>query len=183
MGITVDLPLRGKAYVFGDNVPGDDGIVPFRVVSNIYETAKTDFGALAMTPVDPTFPSRFERGGFIVAGKNFPTGITHEQAIWALVQVGVAGVIAETMNAGFFQAALNDGLPAFALPGIASIVNEGDELEVLLRAATVRNLTTGKEIRGAPMPDRLADILSAGGKRAYAALKYKEHSKLTVPTG
>lgn len=172
--MNVDQPMRGRAYVFGDNVPGDDGIVPFKVVSNIYETSKLDFGAMAMTPVDPTFPSRFVPGGFLVAGRNFPTGIAHEQAIWALVQVGVRAVISETMNAGFFQASLNDGLPAFALPGITSVVHEGDEIEVHLREARVRNLTTGQELQGTRMPDRLADTLNAGGKRAFAAAKYRE---------
>jgi 3-isopropylmalate/(R)-2-methylmalate dehydratase small subunit len=172
--LDIDSPLQGKAYVFGDNVPGDDGIVPFTVVSNIYETATMDFGSLAMTPVDPTFPMRFVRGGFLIAGQNFPTGIAHEQAIWALVQVGVAAVIVETMAAGFFQAAINDGLPAFALPGITSLVREGDPLEVVLRRALVRNLATGKELRGTPMPERIAVVLQAGGTRAYVAAKYRK---------
>ena len=176
MTLDVDAPIRGKAYVFGDDIPGDDGIVPFKMVSNIYETAKIDFGALAMTPVDPTFPSRFERGGILIAGKNFPTGITHEQAIWALTGVGVAVVISETMAAGFFQAAINDGLPCFALPGITALAREGDELEVRLRSGRVRNLTTGRELQGVSMPDRLADVLEAGGKRAYAALRYRERN-------
>ena len=172
--VAVDQPIRGKAFVFGDNVPGDDGIVPFRVVSNIYETGSMDFGALAMTPIDPTFPQRFERGGILIAGANFPTGIAHEQAIWALMQVGVAAVVSETMSANFFQAATNDGLPAFSLPGISKLVREGDQLEVWLREGRVKNLTTGRELKGAEMPEHLARVLQAGGLRAFVAQQYRQ---------
>ena len=172
MGVDVDTPLRGRAYLFGDNIPGDDGIVPFSVVRNIYETDHSGLASLCMTPVDPTFPQRFERGGFLVAGQNFPTGIAHEQAIWALAAVGVAAVITESMGSGFFQACLSDGLPAFPLPGITALAHEGDELEVHLRRGFVRNLTTGQELQGAPMPERIADVLGIGGTRAYVAAKY-----------
>ena len=170
--IDVDRPLRGSAYLFGDDVPCDDGIVPSRVVSNLYDETTTDFGALAMTPIDPTFPGRFVRGGFLIAGRNFPTGVAHEQAIWALLQVGVAAVIAETMAANFFRAALSEGLPAFTLPGITALAHEGDTLEVVLRQATVRNITTGRELKGARMPFRIAAVLQAGGTRAYVTGKW-----------
>ena len=170
--VDVDSPLRGNAYLFGDDVPCDDGIVPSRVVSNAYTETTTDFGALAMTPIDPTFPKRFQRGGFLIAGRGFPTGVTHEQAIWALLQIGLAAVISETMAAGFFRAALSGGLPAFTLPGITALAREGDSLEVVLRQATVRNLTTGTELKGARMPFRIAVVLQAGGTRAYVAGKW-----------
>lgn len=172
----VDVPLHGKAYVFGDNVPGDDGVIPFKVVGNIYESAEMDFGSMAMTPIDPTFPARFQRGGFIVAGKNFPTGPAHEQGVWALVEIGVAAIIAETVSANFFRAAVNDGLPVFSLPGITSVVREGDDLEVHLRKGLVRNLTTGAQLQASQMPDGLASILNAGGRRAHAAIRYRERS-------
>ena len=175
MGFTavdVDAALRGKAYVFGDDVPCDDGIVPRRVVDNRFGPSSLDFGALALTPLDPTFPKRFERGGFVIAGQRFTTGVAHEQAIWALLQIGVAGVISETMSGGFFRAALHDGLPALALPGITALAREGDLLEVVLRQATVRNLTTGAELKGERMPFRIAAILQAGGTRGYVEGKW-----------
>jgi 3-isopropylmalate/(R)-2-methylmalate dehydratase small subunit len=173
MGIDVDTPLRGKAYVFGDNIPGDDGIVPFSVVRNIYETDHSGLAALCMTPVDPTFPERFERGGFLIAGQNFPTGIAHEQAIWAMAALGVAAVISESMSSGFFQACLNEGLPAYPVAGITTLAREGDELEVQLRTGLIRNLTTGQELQGAAMPERVATVLQSGGTRAYVAEKVR----------
>ena len=172
MGVDVDTPLRGRAYVFGDNIPGDDGIVPFSVIRNIYDTDQSSLAALCMTPVDPTFPQRFERGGFLIAGENFPTGIAHEQAIWALALVGVAVVVAESMGSGFFQACLNEGLPAFPLPGITALAHEGDELEIHLRSGLIRNLTTGETLQGVPVPERIAEVLRAGGTRAYVAARF-----------
>jgi 3-isopropylmalate/(R)-2-methylmalate dehydratase small subunit len=172
MRVNVDTPLRGRAYVFGDNIPGDDGIVPFHVVRNIYDTDQSSLASLCMTPVDPTFPQRFERGGFLIAGQNFPTGIAHEQSIWSLALVGVAVVIAESMGSGFFTSCLNEGLPAFPLAGITALAHEGDELEVNLRSGLIRNLTTGESLQGAPIPERMAEVLAAGGTRAYVAARF-----------
>ncbi|MBM4421551.1 MAG: hypothetical protein FJ034_08245, partial [Chloroflexi bacterium] len=164
--INVDTPLRGKAYVFGDDVPVDRGILPAGPAGS------ADPGRVVMTALDPSFPNRFERGGFIVAGRNFPTGVAHERAIRALLDAGVAAVIAETMAGGFFRAALNDGLPAMQIAGITSLVREGDSLEVSLRHATVRNVTTGQERKGFRMGAAVAQQLEAGGTRAFVARKW-----------
>ncbi|MSQ37848.1 MAG: hypothetical protein EXR61_06005 [Chloroflexi bacterium] len=173
--VDVDTPLRGRAYVFGDDLPVDGGILPLDTGGG------ADLGTVVMTPIDRTFPERFEPGGFVVAGKNFPTGVATEHAIRALKQAGVAVVISETMAADFFRAALNDGLPAMQLPGITSLAREGDDLEVSLRHATVRNLTTREERKGVRMPFAVAVQLQAGGTRAYVAGKWGAKSPAAPP--
>lgn len=177
----MDWVLRGQVWKFGDNVPGDNGIIPFSVVTNIYEEDRDQLAHLCMTPIDPDFPKKFRKGDFIIAGKNFPTGIAHEQAIWAIRDLGVAAVISETMNGGFFEACINEGVPALPAEGISQMVDSGDQLEVNLKSGEIVNLTTDQTLRITPVPDRIAQILEAGGlksllRRKLAAQQRTKHT-------
>ncbi len=47
-------------------------------------------------------------------------------------------------------------------------MKEGDELEVDLRAGTIKNITSGKSLKFTPFPDFLQEILEVGGMDPYA---------------
>ena len=73
--------LKGKAWVFGDDI-NTDIIIPFRFKSRTndpYEMAK-----YAMYGIDPDFHKKISKGDLIVGGKNFGGGSSREQAPVAL---------------------------------------------------------------------------------------------------
>jgi 3-isopropylmalate/(R)-2-methylmalate dehydratase small subunit len=54
-------------------------------------------------------------------------------------------------------------LPLLEATGVHALVNDGDEVRVDIKAATLENLTTGKLLQGAPPSQFLLGMLQAGG--------------------
>jgi 3-isopropylmalate/(R)-2-methylmalate dehydratase small subunit len=156
--------LRGKAWVFGDDI-NTDIIIPFRFKSRTndpYEMAK-----YAMYGIDPDFHKRIAKGDFIVAGKNFGGGSSREQAPVALKYAGIAVVIAESFARIFYRNAFAIGLPALEIPGIKDKVIQGDELRVDVGNFIVENLRTRQHVSAKPVPEFMHKLLLEGGLVEY----------------
>jgi 3-isopropylmalate/(R)-2-methylmalate dehydratase small subunit len=161
---------KGKAWVFGDILDVDFDICPIEATKgpNRPKTEK-DWGKFLMINIDPDFPKKIKPGDFIVAGENMGYGHDHESGPLAIKACGVAAVICESTNRNFLHNTINVGVPVIELPGIKSKVKQGDELELDLRAGTVKNLTTGVTLKFDPYPDFLLEIIEADG--LYALLR------------
>ncbi len=151
--------IVGRAYKFGDNIDTDQ-IYPGRYLEL---TEPEEMAGHAMEDADPTFRDRFEKGGIIVAGRNFGCGSSREHAAMALKAAGVSLVIADSFARIFYRNCINIGLPLLICPGIRECVDEGDDLEVDIRRGIVKNLTKGRECRCQPLSGYALKILEAGG--------------------
>ncbi len=115
-----------------------------------------------MEVVDPDFPKKARPGDILVAGSNFGSGSSREQAPLALKTLGISAILAESFARIFFRNCINIGLPAIECEGISGAVSEGDVVTVDL----VRGLITtsrGAELEVSPYPPRVLEILRAGG--------------------
>jgi len=101
-------------------------------------------------------------GDILVAGENFGTG-SSRPAAEVLKDLGIACVLAETINGLFFRNCVNYALPALEVRGIVDAVAEGEELEVEFENAMIRNRNRGTELHAEAWPPMLLDVLSAGG--------------------
>jgi 3-isopropylmalate/(R)-2-methylmalate dehydratase small subunit len=81
----------------------------------------------------------------------------------------VSAVVATYFARIFFRNAINIGLPVLEVPDL--VADTGDEIEIDLKAGTVRNVTKGTSYQASPMPQVMIDILNQGGLVAYL----KEH--------
>jgi 3-isopropylmalate/(R)-2-methylmalate dehydratase small subunit len=81
----------------------------------------------------------------------------------SLKNLGIACVVAESINGLFYRNAVNFALPALEAPGVSAIFQEGDNAEIFFEEFRVRNAGSGKECTAGPMPGPLLDILKAGG--------------------
>ena len=116
----------------------------------------------AMEGLDPMFASQVEPGDVIVAGRNFGSGSSREQAPRALLGAGVAVVVARSFARIFYRNAINVGL---ALIEADVTAKKGDIVEVDLERGTVR---VGEEVyQGTKLPDFLREILDDGGLVAH----------------
>ena len=146
-----------KAWVFGDNVD-TDVIAPGRYMKfAIDEIARHCFEAM-----DPAFASSVRNGDVIVAGRNFGTGSSREQAPEALRHLGVAALIAESFAGLFYRNAINLGLPALVCAQ-AKRIRPGDELRIDMEAGTIEILTTGEQLACELIPPFLLSIVRDGG--------------------
>ena len=154
--------LTGKAFKFGDNI-STDHIIPGRLAhlrSNLPELAKH-----VMEDADPTFAARVKPGDFVVAGTNFGLGSSREHAPLVIKMGGVSAILAKSVARIFFRNAINLGLPVLLCE--TDSINDGDELEVDLKAGTIRDMTNGNQLMFTKIPEIMLRILDEGGLLPY----------------
>jgi 3-isopropylmalate/(R)-2-methylmalate dehydratase small subunit len=156
-----------RAWVFGDDID-TDVLAPGRYMkSDIPEIAKH-----CLEAVLPTFASSVRKGDVIVAGRNFGTGSSREQAPAALKHLGIAALLAESFAGLFYRNSLNLGLPALVCPQ-AKRIRRGDELKIDFDESKVLNLTTGETLAFEPIPTHLMEMVRDGGLLAHLEKRLK----------
>jgi 3-isopropylmalate dehydratase small subunit len=150
--------LKGEVYSFGNNIDTDQ-IYPGRYLEL---TDHKDIGQHAMEGADPSFPKRFEKGGFIVAGSNFGCGSSREHAVITLKNAGVAAIFAKSFARIFYRNCINLGVPVVMVPEIDSFgLAEGATLEVDLSKGSI--LVNGTEHRFIPLSADILTLIENGG--------------------
>jgi 3-isopropylmalate/(R)-2-methylmalate dehydratase small subunit len=165
--------LKGKALKFGDNI-STDHIIPGRFAplrSNLPELAKH-----VMEDADPTFASRVKKGDFIVGGSNFGLGSSREHAPLVIKMAGVSAILAKSVARIFFRNAINLGLPVLICD--TDRIEDGDKLEVDLKASVIKDITNGNRLSFGKIPEIMLRILKQGGLvpyiQKYGDFKLKE---------
>jgi len=154
--------LKGKAFKFGDDI-STDHICPgryYHLRSDLPELAKH-----AMEDADTEFTCKVKAGDFIVAGSNFGLGSSREHAAVVIKMSGVSAVLAKSAARIFYRNAINVGLPLLICD--TDRIGDGDELEIDFESSTVKDITTGDELRFGNFPDVMLRILEEGGLIPY----------------
>jgi 3-isopropylmalate/(R)-2-methylmalate dehydratase small subunit len=155
--------LRGRAHRFGANVD-TDSIIPARYLTT---TDAAELGLHCMEALDPDFTSRVKLGDVIVAEENFGAGSSREHAPIAIKAAGISCVVATSFARIFFRNAINLGLPIVESANFASLVGDGDEVEIDLATGRLINLTTGTTADSTSFPEFMRELLNAGGLVPY----------------
>jgi len=152
--------IRGRIYKFGDNI-NSDIIIPGRYLIYI-EPEKLAKHAFEVLGED--FPDKLRHFEILVAGRNFGCGSAREQAVTAIMGLGIKAVIACSFSRTFYRNAINSGLPIIECPELYTRVSEGDEIEIDL-AGTINHL--GQNIAFPIFPDSVRELLELGGLAEY----------------
>jgi 3-isopropylmalate/(R)-2-methylmalate dehydratase small subunit len=158
---------KGRAWVFGDDVPNDNGLMPIAFVrSQTYDPAVLAKNAFA--DLEPGLAARIAPGDIIVGGRNFARGNPHVQGFLGLKGLGVA-VLAESMQRGPLRACVNAGVPVLApCAELRGFATQGDVLVVDFEHGEVVNETRGTRLSMPPLPSLMREIVAAGGGLAYS---------------
>ncbi len=151
------MRFAGRVWKFGNHV-NTDLIMPMHAIS----LPRRERPRWAFSADRPGWASEVRAGDLIVAGENFGTG-SSRPAAEVLKDLGIACVLAETINGLFFRNCVNYALPALEVRGVVEGVAEGEELEVEFESGVIRNQNRGTELRAETWPPMLLDVLSAGG--------------------
>jgi 3-isopropylmalate/(R)-2-methylmalate dehydratase small subunit len=157
-----------KAWVLGDNVDTDVLAPGAYMKFGIEEIAKH-----CLESVLPSFVSSVAKGDVVVAGRNFGTGSSREQAPAALKHLGVCALVAESFAGLFYRNAINLGLPAVACTQ-AKRIRQGDVLEVDFEKGKIKNVTTGETLACETIPPHLMPMLRDGGLLAHLEKRLKK---------
>lgn len=157
--------LRGRAWVFGDNI--DTDLIYHGKYLPLTDPREMAMHAMEYVPGMEEFSKKAKPGDFIVAGKNFGSGSSREHAVLCLKYLGISGVIAESISRIYYRNAINNGFLVLECPGISGRVKTGDEIEVEPETGRVKNLSTGEEFQGNPISGLEREIMEKGGLLEY----------------
>jgi len=175
--------IRGKAFVVGDNVDTDQ-IIPAEYLNlNPSDPAERKlFGRYALSGVPPA-QSGLPGGGVsfvqqgreasefavVVAGRNFGCGSSREHAPLAIRQAGCRAVVAQSFARIFYRNSVNGGylVPMETPARLVEEIATGHEVELDADAATLKDITTGKQYKLSPLGEA-APIIAAGGIFEFA---------------
>lgn len=150
--------IRGRAWVFGDNV-NTDVIHPPDYFSLDEERVKQGLFAR----FDPTMQAKIQPNDLLVGGRNFGCGSSRETSMQSLKLNRIGAIVAVDFARIFFRNATNLGLPCLQLadPDAREQIRTGDVLVLDLGACT---LTCGERTHALqPVGDFITDIWHAGG--------------------
>jgi 3-isopropylmalate dehydratase small subunit len=105
-------------------------------------------------------------GAFLLATSSMGDGEVAAQAVAALQDAGLSGVIAPAFAWPFFRICLNLGLPPLTL-WEAGEIRRGDRLRVDLNGQVVKNLSSGTRYPIRNLSDLYGAILACGGMAGY----------------
>ncbi|MCF2136769.1 MAG: 3-isopropylmalate dehydratase small subunit [Candidatus Thorarchaeota archaeon] len=160
--------IRGRAWLFDDNVDTD------QIISGKH-LRLLDYAEMAKHALEiprPDFAKEVRAGDVIVAGRNFGSGSSREEAPQVLKQLGVSCVVAESFARIFYRNSFNIGLPAIVLKDATLQIRDGEDLAIDLEEGRITVIDRGAQLQIDPIPPFMMALLKAGG----AVAKYKnEH--------
>lgn len=158
------MEIKGKVFVFGDNVNTDE-IIPARYLST---SDPAELAKYCMEDLLPGFGQREDiAGGVMVAGENFGCGSSREHAPISIKAAGIGCVIAQSFARIFLRNCINIGLPIIELKDTGDF-KESDEVAIDFATGKIVNHTRGKEYDVQPYPEFLQEIIRCGGWLNYA---------------
>ena len=149
--------ISGKVWKFGDNINTDLMLPGPLLFATEEEQKKAVFSANR-----PGWVGEVQPGDIIIGGLNYGMG-SSRPAARSLRNLGIAALLAESINGLFFRNAVNFGLLALECPGVHSIFEEGQTAELSLEDLTVRNRDIGALLKVQPVPAMLLDLMTQGG--------------------
>ncbi len=151
------MTFKGRVWIVGDNI-NTDLILPNKAFYLTHEE-QTQY---VFSANRPGWAEQVKKGDILIGGSNFGMG-SSRAAARSLKNLGLACLIAESLNGLFLRNCVNFAFPALECPGIHAAFTEGEEAEVDFAQAKVRNLTRGTALAGKPLPAPLMALVQAGG--------------------
>lgn len=154
------MKFRGRLFKYGDHVD-TDVIMPARYLTT-HDAA--EMGRHCLEDLDPTFAQRVETGDMILAGVNFGSGSSREQAVIAIQACGVGLVMAKSYSRIFYRNAVNRGLcPIQVGNELYDLLDDGAVVEVDIVAGTIGNEAGDVVARFEPVERKVLDLVENHG--------------------
>jgi 3-isopropylmalate/(R)-2-methylmalate dehydratase small subunit len=151
------MKFTARIWKVGDNI-NTDLILPNRA----FYLGIEEQPAYVFSANRPGWSAQVPQGDILIGGRNFGMG-SSRPAARSLKNLGLACLLAHSINGLFFRNCVNFAFPALECPGVHEAFEEGDVAEVEFEAGRVRNVTRGTELQAKPLPPQLLSLVTAGG--------------------
>jgi 3-isopropylmalate/(R)-2-methylmalate dehydratase small subunit len=150
--------ITGRVWKFGDNINTD-----LMLPGDVHMADEATQARMVFAANRPGWVEEMKPGDIIIGGKNYGTG-SSRPAARSLRNIGIACLIADSINSLMFRNCVNFGLLALECPGVSKLFSEeGQTAEISLEDFTVRNKTTGAELKAQPVPANMLTLMQGGG--------------------
>jgi len=115
------------------------------------------------------FAQKAQPGDIVMAGRNFGSGSSRQQAVDCFRALGIAAIVAESFGAIYKRNAINSGMPIVTMPDLterASAFRNGDTLQVNFETGEMM-LNEKHSFQAQPFSQVQMDIYKAGNLFAY----------------
>ncbi|MFX1381956.1 MAG: 3-isopropylmalate dehydratase [Promethearchaeota archaeon] len=151
--------ISGYAYILGDDINTDD-IVPSHTLTM---RDPKEMARCTLEFIDPDFTKEIDKKNIIIAGENFGTGSSREEAVNVFKILGIKAIIAKSFARIYFRNLINKGIPGITLNWDETIFSRKDEIKILLDEGIIINKTKNKQTKFTQLPEFLKSILEEGG--------------------
>lgn len=154
---TFAMAIRGRVWKFGDNINTD------LMMPNVaYEHPPQEQPKFVFSANRPGWSAEVTKGDILIGGANFGTG-SSRPAAKQLFGLGLACLVAESINGLFLRNCVNYGLPAFSCAGVSALFEEGDIASISYEEQTIANERNGQTLAGRKLPASLIKLTLSGG--------------------
>ena len=160
-----DRPMTVKGRIW---VIDEDNIDTDMIFHNRY-LAITDINEMGQYAFDnlegyEDFSQKVKKGDIIIAGKNFGSGSSRQQAVDCFKALGVQAVIAKSFGSIYERNAINAAFPILTYDDLSALKPEDkDEIELNFETGKIKNLSKGTEAKITPFYEVQAEIYQKGG--------------------
>ena len=151
------MKFKARVWKFGDNINTDLILPNAAFYLPPQEQLEYIFRANR-----PGWVKLVQRGDILIGGKNFGMG-SSRPAARNLKNLGLACLVAESINGLFYRNCVNFAFPAMECGGVDQLFDEGDMAEIDFDSGLVTNTTKGKSLSARKIPPQLLKIVEAGG--------------------
>ncbi len=103
-------------------------------------------------------------GDIIIAGKNFGSGSSRQQAVDCFKSLGILAIVAESFGAIYERNAINAAFPIITCKNIADLdIRDGDSVKLDFNSDEIENLANNKVTTAEPFSDVQFGIYQNGG--------------------
>lgn len=160
-----NIEIIGRVLKFGDNI-NTDLIIPSQyltvndpriLIEHAFEGIRKDFSKTV------------KKGDIIIAGKNFGSGSSREEASFVVKELGIAVVIAKSFSRIYFRNLVNLGIPAISIPELPNEISENDEILINLSKGFLKVIKSqikrieNIQLKFPPLPKFIMNIIEDGG--------------------
>jgi homoaconitate hydratase len=176
--------IDGRALLLPVDSLNTDGIYG-KDVTYIDNLTPEEMAGHAMANYDPAFQEIAAEGDIIIAGVNFGTGSSREQAATALMHRGIRMVIAGSFSQTYLRNAFNNAFICIESPALAAAVRAGleDRADAGEKTIPAGDLTVdfkratatwnGDEFKLSPVGPAAQELVLAGGLEALTRNRLK----------